>query len=126
MNLAERIHRLFVEKGPILRTATLRENGVTSQDIAALLMSGEIKKLKTGYYVLANMEGQLSDTELAACIIPQGVVCLFSAAQHYALTTVNPLSVSIVVPAPGNSLTLPQYPPITLYKWAKNIYPLAL
>lgn len=120
------LYRLFIQEGPILRTAVLREHGFTSQDIAGLLASGEIKKLKTGYYILASMQSELSDTELAASIVPQGVVCLYSAAQLYELTTVNPIAVDIAVPAPGNSLALPEYPPIALHKWKKSIHMLGV
>lgn len=122
MNLLERTNRLFTQKGPILRTATLREHGITSQNIVALLASGQLKKLKTGYYIQPGMETHLSDMELAAAVVPQGVVCLFSAAALYELTTINPMAVDIAVPAPGNSITLPEYPPIALHKWAKTLH----
>jgi len=118
--------RLFDENGPVIRATVLRKNRFCSKDIAELLSDGLIYKLKTGYYVWGSIAHDLSDLELAVSLIPNGVVSLFSAARFYEMTTVNPTSINITVPALGNLPVLPDYPPITLYKMVKNMYSIGI
>jgi predicted transcriptional regulator of viral defense system len=122
----KKAEQLFEKKGPILRAKILSKHKFCSKDVAELLTKGYIQRIKTGYYIWASTANQISEIEFAASIIPNGIVCLFSAAQFYEMTTVNPSSINIAVPAPGNSLTLPSYPPITLYKCAQNIYEIGI
>lgn len=118
----EKVKRLFDEKGPIVRATLLRENKFCSKDITELIAKGYLKKIKTGYYIWQSTASELSDLEIAALVIPNAVVCLFSAAQYYEFTTVNPISIDIAIPAVGLLPLLPDYPPITLYKMVQNIY----
>lgn len=47
-------------------------------------------------------------------LIPGGIVCSYSAWAYYGLTTQIPLTFCIAI-ARGRKVTLPSYPPITLY-----------
>jgi len=122
----QKAEQLFEKKGPILRTKILRKYKFCSKDVTELLAKGYIQRIKTGYYIWSSTANHISEIEIAASIIPNGVICLFSAAQFYEMTTINPPSINIAVPAPGNSLTLPNYPPITLYKLAQKIYEIGI
>ena len=52
--------------------------------------------------------------EAAAAIIPYGIICRHSAAQLHEMSTVNPLAVSIAIPANRTRVVIPDYPPVEL------------
>jgi predicted transcriptional regulator of viral defense system len=108
----DRIEALFKERGPILKTHVLREYGICSRDLAELTKDNLIQKLKTGYYMWNAMMPDISDAETAVVLIPFGVVCLQSAAMFHELATVNPIAVTIAVPANRTRIALPKYPPV--------------
>ncbi len=114
--------RIIDEQGPIVRTSVLKECKLCSRDIAELISEKHITKIKTGYYTWSSGFENLGDMEIAASVIKNGVVCMFSAAQFYELTTVNPIAVNIAVPFAGKLPILPVYPPIKLYRIAKSIF----
>jgi predicted transcriptional regulator of viral defense system len=58
-------------------------------------------------------------------IVPNGVLCLFSAWFYYELTTTIPHSYYIAIEK-KRKIVLPDYPPIVLYYWQKNQYDLGI
>jgi len=52
-------------------------------------------------------------------IVPEGVLCNFSAWSHYGLTTQIPLSICIAIEQ-KRKVRLPEYPPITLFYQSKE------
>jgi predicted transcriptional regulator of viral defense system len=117
---------LFVKYGPILKANILRENKFCSREVAELVSCGLIQKIKNGYYMLSDASNDLSDIELAAKVFPYGAICLFSAAQLYELTTVNPTEVYVAIPSTRTRITLPQYPPIDLISVSKSLFNMGL
>jgi len=117
---------LFRAKGPILKTKILNENKFCSREIAELVHSGLIQKVKTGYYIWAKYENNLSDIETVASVIPYGIICRQSAAQIYDLTTVNPLVVSIAIPANRTRVAVPSHPPVELFPSSLKTFELGL
>jgi len=89
----------------IIKTETLNKNGFTSRDINQLIKEGTLEKIKQGYYI--GKDGYVSDITIAANLIPMGVLCLFSAAEYYGLTTVNPSKICIALPRGMKCPTLP-------------------
>ncbi len=122
----EHARLVFEQFGPIVRTGILRENKLFSRDIAELIAMGHIRKLKTGVYVRRSSEDSLTDLEVAAGVIPGGIVCLQSAADYYNLTTLNPTAVTIAIPANSMRPVLPDYPPIELVPAAPALFELGL
>jgi len=80
----------------IIKTDILNKNRFTSRDIAKLLDKGVIKRIKQGHYI--GNKRDISDMELAAKLIPKGVLCLFSAVEYYELSTVNPSEICMALP----------------------------
>lgn len=105
---------LFASSGPILKTKILNENKFCSREIAELVQHGLIQKIKPGYYVWSGNADNLSDIETVAAVIPFGIICRHSAAQLHELTTVNPLAVSIAIPANRTRVVVPRHPPVEL------------
>jgi predicted transcriptional regulator of viral defense system len=109
-----RVESLFQTSGPIITAGTMREHRIYNRDIAELLKSGDIQKLKTGYYIWDAIAPDVPDIEAVATLIPFGIICLQSAAHFHDLTTLNPLVISIAVPANRTRVATPAYPPVEL------------
>ena len=122
----ERVRDIFKHYGPIMKTNMLRENKFCSRDIAKLIDDGVIRKIKTGYYALTSSENDMTDLELVSAVIPKGIICLQSAAFYYDLSTQNPTSVSIAIPAKSMPPVLPEHPPIELVMTADTIFNIGL
>ena len=109
-----RAELLFQTFGPVLKTGTLREHRIFNRDIAELLDDGDIQKLKTGYYIWNATASDISDIGTIAVLIPFGIICLQSAAHYHELTTLNPLAITVAIPANRTRITLPDHPPVEL------------
>ncbi len=113
---------VFNSYGPIVRNANLLENKFCSKDVAELVEKGYICKIKPGYYVWQLEMEKLSDIELVSLLLPQAVFTMYTSAQYHNMTTVNPLTVDVALPAEMRTPILPAYPPLTIYKSVRNIY----
>lgn len=79
--------------------------------------SGKIIRIRRGVYAFPSaLASTIPDIEK---IIPQGVVCLYSAFRYYQLSTHIPSATCLAVAA-NRAIKGPQYPPIDLYFWKKN------
>jgi predicted transcriptional regulator of viral defense system len=114
--------RIFDEYGPIVKASVLRENKLCSREIAELIAAGCLSKIKTGYYAWSADVTDIHDLEIAATVIRNGVICLFTAAQYYSLTTVNSTAIDVAIPLAGKRPILPDYPPIRLHRVSKNVF----
>jgi predicted transcriptional regulator of viral defense system len=103
---------------------TLHRRGVTGNVLQARIDSGDIIKLKPGYYAWANRIYDMTDNEIATAVIPNGTLYRLSAAALYDLTTVIPDTVSVAVPNTGRTPKLPVYPPITLTAFKPGLFEL--
>jgi predicted transcriptional regulator of viral defense system len=128
MNLGriEKAKQIFNNDGPIIKTSAFRKNKFCSKDIAELSSGNYIRKVRTGYYIWATKASDISDMEVAVTVIKNGVICLFTAAQHYELTTVNPTAIDIAIPLSGKPPILPQYPPVNIYRIKKSIFSIGI
>ena len=81
------------------------------------LQEGTLVRIRKGIYAeeeaLAN---SMIDVER---IVPNGVLCLYTAFMHYDLSTQVPASVCIAIEA-KRKVRLPDYPAIDLYYWKKE------
>lgn len=118
----ENVKKIFEKNGPILKSSILRENKIGSREIAELVSDGHINRIKNGYYIWNSDVNNVEDMEIAVSVIKNGVLCLFSAAQLYGLTTVNPMAIDIAVPCVGKVPVLPKYPPINIYRVTQSIF----
>ena len=89
-----------------------------------LIEQGLITKVKRGiYYKEANT--MIDQTDEVSQIVPSGVFCLFTAWQHYNLSTQNPPDFHIAL-RNKEKIRLPDYPPIKLYYWSEKYYNLGI
>lgn len=82
------------------------------------VQSGELLRLRPGVFAEPIM---LADIMLDMdVLIPGGVVCMYSAWEHYELSTQVPNAFCIAIPR-KRKLVLPEFPPVTLYYWSDHL-----
>jgi len=82
------------------------------------VQAGELLRLRPGVFAEPIM---LADIMLDMDIlIPGGVVCMYSAWEHYELSTQVPNAFCVAIPR-KRKLVLPEFPPITLYYWSDHL-----
>ncbi|MFP4556354.1 MAG: hypothetical protein ACLFNU_05735 [Bacteroidales bacterium] len=88
-----------------------------------LVASGVVTMVKRGLYKHIDFVAD-DDVWADVCrIVPNGVICLFSAWQYYGLTTHIPSNYHMAIPN-KSKVVLPPFPPIKIYYWSHNYYDL--
>lgn len=108
----------------ILSIEELKAKGLTFYKINQLVDMGVIKKLNKKYYENTNFTGEESDYYYAYAYVPNGVVCLLSAAVYYNLTTYIPSAVDVAIKRKARVSTLPDWPEIKLYYYTDERFEL--
>jgi predicted transcriptional regulator of viral defense system len=121
-----KIKEIFEKNDGMLKTSELREIGVSSRSIKEIADSGMIERIKQGHYIWPDRASTLSDIDIAARLIPQGVFCLFTAIEQYGLSTVNPTAICIAIPRNINIPALPLFPPIKIYRMTGEHFKLGI
>ena len=85
----------------------------TYNHLLLLVKEGTVERVKQGVYRYENgtFDNTMIDVEK---IVPNGVLCLYSAWAHYELGVQIPQSFNIAIEK-NRKIMLPDYPPITLY-----------
>lgn len=80
--------------------------------------SGELFRLRPGVFANASV---LADVMINIdALVPGGVLCMYSAWEHYELTTQIPNAFCIAIPR-KRKVVLPEFPPVTLYFWSDHL-----
>lgn len=117
------IKEIFYKNSGFLKAKDLTSRNQWYQ-LKMLIDSGMVVKLKSGLYYLQQYGIIDQNTEVAQ-IVPSGVLCLFSAWQHYNLTLNNPFEYHIAIKR-EDKIQLPDYPPIKIYRWSEKFYNLGI
>lgn len=84
---------------------------------------GNVVRLRNGIYALPDeMAKTMVDVET---IVPGGILCMYSAWAYYELTTKLPPEICIAIEK-KRKVTLPAYPPISLYYWSQTTFELGV
>ncbi len=108
----------------ILSIEELKAKGLTLYKINQLVDMGVLKKLNKKYYENTNFTGEESDYYYAYAYVPNGVVCLLSAAVYYNLTTYIPSAVDVAIKRKAKVSTLPDWPEVKLYYYTDERFEL--
>ena len=81
--------------------------------------AGNVVRLKNGVY--ATEDGLANTMVDVERIVPGGVLCLYSAWEHYGLTTQVPGSIYVAVEK-HRKVVVPEFPPIMLCYWEQKYY----
>ncbi|MDR2815946.1 MAG: hypothetical protein LBB62_04505 [Proteiniphilum sp.] len=96
----------------------------TYNHLLKLIDTGTVKRIKRGVYYSENAtkDNMMIDVEK---IVPGGALCLYSAWAYYELTVQIPSSFTIAIEK-NRKVSLPDYPPITLYYWKQEYHELGV
>ena len=98
----------------IFSVRELKDQGFSYYKINQMVDQGILIKLNKRYYENANFHGEGSDFYYAYAFVPDGVVCLLSAAVYYNLSTYRPDTIDVAIPRKAKVSTLPDWPELNV------------
>ncbi|MFN0202998.1 MAG: hypothetical protein ACKVTZ_15850 [Bacteroidia bacterium] len=111
----EKIAQSFAQYEGVLTSKQLTELGMSKSQLKQLIAEEKIDVLKRGWYQWEHYF-PASDYHLLQRLIPDGVVCFYSACDYYELTNYTPNKLHVAVLS-NKKVTLPKYPPIQVHYW---------
>lgn len=110
-------------QGGYIRAKDLKDNRPMYDQLLSEVAKGNVVRLRNGIYVLPDeMAKTMVDVET---IVPGGILCMYSAWAYYELTTKLPPEICIAIEK-KRKVTLPAYPPISLYYWSQTTFELGV
>lgn len=122
MELAERIS----EGQKIVSVQELREKGFSQYRVGKLVREGKLIKLNKNFYENTAYCGEDSEFYYIGAYVPKGVICLFSAAVYYNLTTFIPDAIDVAIPRKMKISTIPDWPQINIHYYTDARYKLGI
>ena len=123
MSKRAHIKKIFKLKGGLIKLEDITSQGINKYHLKKLVDNGEVEKIQHGIYKL--VEYQIHGFVELKKIVPNGVICLFSAWNNYGLTTYIPHEFHVAIEK-KSKIKLPDYPPIKLYYWDSSILKLGV
>ena len=103
------------KQGGFMTTSEVKSRG-DYEHLRRATVDGTLMRIRQGVYVETSaLANNMIDVQR---IVPNGVLCLYSAFAHYELSTHVPAATCIAIDA-KRKVRLPEYPPIDLYYWKK-------
>ena len=104
------------KQGGFMTTGEVKSRG-DSEHLRRATVDGTLMRHRQGVYAETSaLANNMIDVQR---IVPNGVLCLYSAFAHYGLSTHVPAATCIAIDA-KRKVRLPEYPPIDLYYWKKE------
>lgn len=91
------VQNIIKQSGGIAKTSDFIGAGFDNYDVAKLCNEGIINRIRHGYYQLPK-DKDITDEQLIATLLPQGIICVESALFHYGYSDFTPREWSIAVP----------------------------
>mgnify|MGYP004685804709 FL=1 len=92
----------------------LKNKGFSYYKIKQMVDQGILIKLNKKFYENVNFSGEESEFYYAYAFVPEGVVCLLSAAVYYNLSTYRPDVIDVAIPRKAKESTLPDWPELNV------------
>ena len=118
------ILEIFNQNKGYARTRDILETGVHHHYLDMLVQKGKVVKIKRGLYKLASVSVD-DELEEVSHIVPDGVICLFSAWNYYQLSDFVPPEYHIAIEK-IRKVALPDYPPIKVYYWSEKYWSIGI
>ena len=96
-------------------TSMLKDLGYSHYKINQMVINHLLKRINRTTYENLMYTGQEDDYINAAAYVPNGVICLMSAARYYDLTNFLPDAVDIAIHRKSKVSTLPKWPQLKIY-----------
>ena len=106
----------------IFSSHELRNMGFSYYRINQMVEQGMLTKLNKKYYENVGFDGEESDFYYVYAYVPDGVVCLLSAAVYYNLSTYRLEAIDVAIPRNGNVSTLPDWPELKVCYFTDDRY----
>lgn len=103
------------DKKKFLTTTELKGMGYSYYKIGKLEENGLIKRVNRSTYENLEYTGEENDFFSAEAFVPDGVICLMSAARYYELTSFLPDAVNVAIERKRKVSTLPEWPKIRIF-----------
>jgi predicted transcriptional regulator of viral defense system len=97
LETVDAIKKIVDANNAIIKTADLSALNIYYHSIQKLLQKGMLRKIKHGYYCLAEHADGMSEAALVAQLFPDGVLCMYSALFYYGYSNHTPLAWDLAV-----------------------------
>ncbi len=109
---------VIAEDKKFITTAEFKAMGYSYYKIRQLERKGLLKKVNRCTYENLLYRGEENDFYSAEAFVPNGVICLMSAARYYNLTNYLPDAVDVAIERKKKVSTLPEWPEIRIFYFA--------
>ena len=106
---------IFAENKKFITTSELKDLGYSYYKIGKLEEQGILSRVNRSTYENLTYTGDENDFFSAEAFVPNGVICLMSAARYYELTNFLPDAVDVAIERKKKVNTLPEWPVIRLF-----------
>lgn len=106
---------IFAENKKFITTSELKDLGYSYYKIGKLEEQGILSRVNRSTYENLTYTGDENDFFSAEAFVPNGVICLMSAARYYELTNFLPDAVDVAIERKKKVNTLPEWPAIRLF-----------
>ncbi len=110
----EFISKILKKDDIFMSAKRLKNNGLNTYDIGLLLSDGRLERVKRGLYKWTHLQNEYNEMAVVAGLVPNGVLCLFSALSFHELTTYIPMEHNVAIRRTMRKPVLPHYPPIKI------------
>lgn len=105
----------LTENKKFITTAELKDMGYSYYKIGKLEKNGLLRRVNRSTYENLSYKGDENDFFSAEAFVPNGVICLMSAARYYELTNFLPDTVDVAIERKKKVVTLPDWPEIKIF-----------
>lgn len=105
----------LTENKKFITTTELKDMGFSYYKIGKLEKNGLLRRVNRSTYENLSYKGDENDFFSAEAFVPNGVICLMSAARYYELTNFLPDTVDVAIERKKKVATLPDWPEIKIF-----------
>ncbi len=105
----------LTENKKFITTTELKDMGYSYYKIGKLEKNGLLCRVNRSTYENLSYKGDENDFFSAEAFVPNGVICLMSAARYYELTNFLPDTVDVAIERKKKVATLPDWPEIKIF-----------
>lgn len=110
----------IAEDKKFITTTELKNMGYTYYKIDKLEKVGILSRINRSTYENLDYKGDENDFFSAEAYVPNGVICLVSAARYYGLTNFLPDAVDVAIERKKKVNTLPEWPEIRIFYFSQS------
>lgn len=110
----------IAEDKKFITTTELKNMGYTYYKIDKLEKVGILSRINRSTYENLEYKGDENDFFSAEAYVPNGVICLMSAARYYGLTSFLPDAVDVAIERKKKVTTLPEWPEIKIFYFSPS------